>query len=744
MVTAKSSCPGFGAALALLWIAIVPNAGLGQNLVGYWPMEEGGGTSIVDASGNGNDGALTGSPTWAAGQRGTFALSLNGSTQYALVPDAASLELTTSITLAAWIEPAGASAATQYLVKKATINGTDGYELSLSSAGKVFVRFNQKTPGDTFRINSTTSYPLNGTAWMHVAATYDGATIRLYVNGVQEGSLAESIAIATNNLPLGIGAQSDGGTKLNGALDEVRVYCRALSAAEILDLMACGGNNDGASCDDGVSCNGADTCSGGVCTHAGICSSPTPTATPDLVGYWPMEEGSGTSVLDASGQGNNGSLPVNGTWIAGQRGTYALRVDGNTQYASVPDAASLDLTSAITLAAWIKPEQNTTQDLIKKAVNGGTDGYELTLSAVSAPNVQKVFVRFNQVTSGDTYRVNSTTQYPADGTTWMHVAATYDGATIRLYVNGVQEGSLAASITIAQNNLPLGIGAQSDGGRKYKGALDEVRVYGRALSAAEIAELLCAPQCATPTPTVTPTATPTDTPTATPTDTPTAVPTETPTGVPTDTPTATRTTVATGTPTVTPTNTSAPTATSTPEFVACGSTPIPMTSCHRPMLPGKALLLMKTKSPDSRDNLLFTWKKGARTTFSEFGTPPTTTKYSLCVFDQSGLLVEVQVPAGGTCGGSRPCWKQTGSGFRYADSALGNHGAQSLTFGAGPDGKAKIVVRAKGVNLGMPAALSVVPAVTVQVKNSDGACWGAVFGTSPIVSTSEQFKAKGE
>ena len=464
--------------------------------------------------------------------------------------------------------------------------------------------------------------------------------------------------------------------------------------------------------------------------------TPTVTTTPNLVGYWPMEEGSGTSILDASGSGNNGALTGSPTWVAGQRGRFALLLNGSTQYALVPDAASLDLTTAITLAAWIRPAGSSaaTQYLVKKATINGTGGYELSLSSAG-----KVFVRFNQTTSGDTFRINSTTSYPLSGTAWMHVAATYDGATIRLYVNGVQEGMLAATIAIAQNNLPLGIGAQSDGGTKFNGALDEVRVYGRALSAAEIVELMCAPQCATPTPT----AIPTDTPPRTPTDTPTAIPTETPTGVPTDTPTATRTTVATGTPTVMPTNTATPTPTSTPEFVTCGSTPIPMTSCHRPMLPGKALLLMKTKSPHTKDNLLFTWKKGARTAFYEFGSPSNTTKYSLCVFDQNGLIVEVPVPAGGTCG-SRPCWKQTGSGFRYADGTLSNHGAQSLILGAGPDGKAKIIVRAKGVNLGMPAALSVAPAVIVQVKNSDGACWGAVFSASPIVSTSEQFKAKGE
>ena len=104
-----------------------------------------------------------------------------------------------------------------------------------------------------------------------------------------------------------------------------------------------------------------------------------------------------------------------------------------------------------------------------------------------APN--KPFVRFNQVASLDTYRVNATSLFPTDGT-WMHIAATYDGATIRLYINGIEEGSLVASITIATNDLPLAIGAQSDGIRFFQGALDQVRVYNRALSAEEIAGLV--------------------------------------------------------------------------------------------------------------------------------------------------------------------------------------------------------------------------------------------------------------
>jgi hypothetical protein len=154
-------------------------------------------------------------------------------------------------------------------------------------------------------------------------------------------------------------------------------------------------------------------------------------------------------------------------------------------------------------------------------------------------------------------------------------------------------------------------------------------------------------------------------------------------------------------------------------------------------------VFLKTKSPDSRDKLILRWKKGALSSFSDFGTPLSTTKYSLCVYDQNGLVVEMQVPAGGTCS-SGPCWGQTGSGFRYADAALTNDGAQRLILRAGAAGKAKILVGAKGPNLGMPAMLSVAPPLTVQVKNGNGECWGAVFSAAPIRNTSELFKAKGE
>ena len=73
--------------------------------------------------------------------------------------------------------------------------------------------------------------------WAHLAATYDGATMRFYVNGVQVASRAQTGAIATSTNPLQIGGDSIFGQYFAGRIDEVRIYNRALSASEVLDDM---------------------------------------------------------------------------------------------------------------------------------------------------------------------------------------------------------------------------------------------------------------------------------------------------------------------------------------------------------------------------------------------------------------------------------------------------------------------------------------------------------------------------
>jgi uncharacterized repeat protein (TIGR01451 family) len=213
---------------------------------------------------------------------------------------------------------------------------------------------------------------------------------------------------------------------------------------------------------------------------------------PTLVGCWQMEENSGLVLQDGSSYANDADIYGAPAWVTGIVGNYALDLDDNSDYALVPDDPSLDIADQITIMAWIKPEQVATQDLIKKAIQGsattGINGYELSLATTKTDaSSQRVFFRINQASISDAYRINSATMYPIDGT-WMHVAATYDGTTMRLYINGVQEAYLTppAGTKIALNDVPLSIGAQSTPARYFKGWMDEARVYRRALSPAEI------------------------------------------------------------------------------------------------------------------------------------------------------------------------------------------------------------------------------------------------------------------
>ncbi|MCJ8164128.1 T9SS type A sorting domain-containing protein, partial [Pontibacter sp. E15-1] len=204
-----------------------------------------------------------------------------------------------------------------------------------------------------------------------------------------------------------------------------------------------------------------------------------------LVGHWKMDEGSGSTLLDASGFENNAVTISGPTWVPGKEG-LALWLNGSSQYASVSDHETLDITDSLTLAVWVKPDRKGTQYILKKAENNVADGYELSFSSSGV-----FFFRINESTSNNTYRLNSKTPYPTNGATWLHIAATFDGTTIKLYANGVLDNSmtLSSSIKIKANDMPLYLGSQGSGSYKFEGGLDDARVYKTALTAAEINEL---------------------------------------------------------------------------------------------------------------------------------------------------------------------------------------------------------------------------------------------------------------
>ena len=127
---------------------------------------------------------------------------------------------------------------------------------------------------------------------------------------------------------------------------------------------------------------------------------------------------------------------------------------------------------------------------------------------------------------------------------------------------------------------------------------------------------------------------------------------------------------------------------------------------------------------------------------SDFGSPSTTSSYTMCLYDQSALKMTATAAAGGTCG-TKPCWKSSGDGFKYADKNGAGEGLTKIALKPGAAGKAKISVAGKGANLHLPTLPLSTP-VTIQVKRSDGsACWRGVF-SMPSTSSSSAFSARSD
>lgn len=174
----------------------------------------------------------------------------------------------------------------------------------------------------------------------------------------------------------------------------------------------------------------------------------------------------------------------------------------------------------------------------------------------------------------------------------------------------------------------------------------------------------------------------------------------------------------------------------------------PRTACKQDTLPKKSSLVVKDKSPDTGDQVVFKWVKGQATTAAEFGNPvmPGGPSYALCVFDQNDALVfKSTAPVDGVCG-SRPCWKALGTnGFSYKDSARTPDGADKVLLRAGLQGKAKVQYKGKGDNL-PPFALPVSGTLKVQLQSSQNSasCWEATFGQFVSTNTAQQFTAKAD
>jgi len=208
-----------------------------------------------------------------------------------------------------------------------------------------------------------------------------------------------------------------------------------------------------------------------------------------LVAAYSFEEDSGPSTGDASGNNNTGLLINNPERVETGRFGRALLFNGRNSYVNVPHSQTLDIDQEITLMAWCFPTRITNGfcNLIYKP----DDVYFLE-GFTPVPNTPRFFGTFANS------NLNATATLHANQ--WTHVAGTYDGSLMILYINGVKVVQQSASGMVESSMHDLGIGGNSLNGQYFPGMIDEVRIYSRALSAAEIQFNMLFPIQGLPTP----------------------------------------------------------------------------------------------------------------------------------------------------------------------------------------------------------------------------------------------------
>ena len=487
-------------------------------------------------------GTITGTPSYSSGRTGQ-ALSLDGATNYITLPaGAASYH---EISVSTWVYWNG-GAANQRIFDFG--NDTSSYLMLTPNSGSG-MRFKIVNAGGSQQLDYSTALPIG--RWVHVAVTLSGSAATLYVNGV---------AVATNNaITLAPDAfnpavnyigksQWPADPLFNGQIDDLRIYNYALSAAEVDGIVASippptpgnvsasGGNGSSqVSLSWGVA-SGATSYSvkrsiapggsytpiytGTATSYADASASPGITyyyivvamnaagesvGTTELSGmaniampkvHLRLDETTGSTAADASGNNWNGTLVGGSTWTTGKINN-AVSLSGTTNYATLPSGVVAGLGDC-TLSAWVKVNAFATFSRIFDFGTGTTNYMFLTPQYTStAPDAAKL--RFAIRTPGVTEdpsgsalnQINSSVALSAG--TWTHVAVTLSGTTGQIYVNGTLAGT-TTTMTLKPSDLGVTtinyLGRSQFSADPYlNGAVDEFQIYGRALSASEISAL---------------------------------------------------------------------------------------------------------------------------------------------------------------------------------------------------------------------------------------------------------------
>jgi hypothetical protein len=523
---------------------------LANGLLGLWHFDEGSGTTTADASGNGNTGSLFGGYSWIDGYEGD-ALQFDGTAgtpgsggTAVQAPFGTWFASNNTMSVSAWVYVNANTNGPVFGVSSVPGGGTWNMPF-LSVNGTTVYGWIWQVNG-----NNPLSTTVTANAWHHLAITYDpsgSGTEIFYVDGASvatgTGAFLPAGAGTTDYFTTNIaGARPTGvNSSLMGRIDEARAYNRVLTPAEITSLStarltcsastcaacpalqtSCGGtctttSNDNLNCGScGHVCNtaGGESCVSGTCTCATgtdcsgtctvtatdsnncggcgiVCGMPTSSGLDSgLLAHWKLDEGTGTTSADASGNGNTATLTSSADWSAGYSG-QAFSGDGSSSI-SANLGTWFGGDNTLTASAWVYATSATNGPLfgVTSLPAGGT--WNMPFLSIAGSTVY-----------GHIWEVNSNNPLSATVSlnNWHFLAITYDpsgSGTEKFYVDGALSASgtgtyLPSSTTDTwSTNIP---GTKPSGvASVLTGKVDDVRAYNRVLSAAEISILFNARQ----------------------------------------------------------------------------------------------------------------------------------------------------------------------------------------------------------------------------------------------------------
>jgi len=426
---------------------------LSQGLVGHWTFD--GGKMIsnaADSSGNGNHGSLTNfgatSTAVAAGKIGQ-GLKFDGVNDYVKI---GTYDIGGgTITTCAWVYITAATG-------NGAVIGDVAYFMSVTSTnGTINVTSNNNNYA-----NSASSAITNN-KWNHVCAVrLDSGTASLYANGVLSGTPNQTNTIVTSAFTTAIGTRGNAPAfYFKGNIDDVRLYSRALSASEITQLYNLGA------------------------AKVNTSQNPAGTISSGLVGWWTFDgKNLINNVVDSSGTGNTGYFRMGTTGntatssavVAGKIG-QGLKFDGISD--QIITGSDFIGTSALTISAWVMPTGN------PAGAPRVVDNTKMLF--YWGPTSSTINFKSDGVTSAIT-SVNGSVPLNK----WTYVSVTRDAAGLAsLYVNGVLSGAANRANGTPTAGLSVAIGGVSGGATSnpFRGSMDDVRIYNRVLTAAEIKQL---------------------------------------------------------------------------------------------------------------------------------------------------------------------------------------------------------------------------------------------------------------